>query len=82
MGSKGIAFIARAREIAAEIVYQIAFFRTSVCSAFELKTSSGRSRLGDRMVSKSLIFSPSRFPPAWSVEGARGLVRGEGERRA
>jgi hypothetical protein len=32
MGSKGIAFIARAAKIAAEIVYQIAFFRTSVCS--------------------------------------------------
>ena len=34
------------------------------------------------MVSKCLIFSWSRFPLAWSVEGARDLVRGEGERRA
>ena len=30
------------------------------------------------MVSKCLIFSRFRFPLAWPVEGARGLVRGEG----
>jgi hypothetical protein len=32
------------------------------------------------MVSKCLIFSRSRFPLAWFVEGARSLVRGEGGR--
>jgi hypothetical protein len=32
------------------------------------------------MVSKCLIFSRSRFPLAWFVEGARSLVRGDGGR--
>jgi hypothetical protein len=67
MGSKGVAFIARAGEIAAEIVYKIAFSE-HLLLAFEGDFRPSRSRLGDRMVNNRFNFSLSLFPPPWSNE--------------